>query len=328
MGCFDARLARVEQTNRRLFGAVVLLSTIIVVMIGAGADKAEDDVVDVLRARSIEILDDRGDRKVLLMCDGEEGLMRIGGTADGPAVMIRTRKDGAGVTVFGPSGEVAAALDGGDGGGEVSTSNTSGKLAVLLSSVPSGEGRIFVSDGKGQPIVRLGPMQSGEGSIETLNPSGKALVTISASEKDVGAISTFDGKGTELAHLGGSARDGGALRLSSIDGKCIFFAGSENGAGTLWTTDDGKKALVHLSKSADGGGELHVIGPAGKGRAGIGAGRFGGGMIITNRDGNEVVKAGCHERGYGIVVAADSGGKPTESLTGKKMSDKSTRQPR
>jgi hypothetical protein len=299
----EGELAALRRTTRRM-----RLSLFTAIAVGAGfaltaAGPRATPVAEVVRAKRLEILDDR-DRVIALLAAGAEG-----GQLD----------------LWNAAGVNAARLAGGAAGGDLSIWNASGRSAAGLFATDGG-GRVEVYDHVGAVNGRLAATRDG-GTFTLFNGQNKPGVLAAATDRG-GGISACDSLGRPLAelaivdgagqvHLSNrtattsallfSTPRGGAIELSDPSGRKAFAAGADVGGGSMSLFAPSGTEIVAVNATATGGGSVDVRNAAGRSVARSFAGEDESGRwVVSSPDGNPAVGAQGGVNG-GIVAILASG---------------------
>jgi hypothetical protein len=183
----EQRLNKLERQNKRMkkgMIGMVLAGISLLVM----AQAAPPKVHDLIRAKKIEVVSDKGQTVISL-----EGWEHGG--------MISTyNKKGLNLTSV-------AANDGGDG--LITTYNSKGKKLVDITATEDDTGSISTYNSKGKYLVDITATKNG-GAITTFDSKGKKLIAITTT-KNGGAITTFDSNETELISITSRTNGSGAV---------------------------------------------------------------------------------------------------------------------
>jgi hypothetical protein len=193
----ERRLGRATRIQR---GLVLLL----LLQVGLAARQADPAVPDVIRTRSLQVVDAVGTPVVLIAADrdGNGGLAVYDRTAR-PLISLEADSRGAGaVNVMDPERpEIAAAFLGVDshgdglagvrsardrggasfgigihGAGEFALYNAAGRLVGALGGDAFGSGMLRLSNASQSPSIHLGRTESGSGTVTTFDETGAAHV--------------------------------------------------------------------------------------------------------------------------------------------------------
>jgi hypothetical protein len=284
----ERELASLHRTTRRM-----RLSLVTAIAIGAGfalaaAAPYAAPVADVVRAKRLEIVDDR-DRVIALLGAGAEG-----GQLD----------------LWNAAGVNAARLAGGAAGGDLSLWNASGRSAAGLFASDGG-GRVEVYDPVGAVNGRLAASRDG-GVFTLLNGQSKPGVLAAATDRG-GGISACDSLGRPLAELAivdgagqvhlsdrtatttaliGSAQRGGMIELADAEGRKAFAAGADVGGGSMSVFAPSGTEIVAINATANGGGSVDVRNAAGRSIARSFTGEDESGRwVVSSPDGSPAVGA-------------------------------------
>lgn len=193
----ERRLTRATRIQR---GLVLLL--LLQVVLAAGQD--DPAVPDVIRTRSLQVVDTAGTPVVLIAADRDgNGGLAVYDRAARPLISLEADSRGAGaVNVMDPErSEISAAFLGVDahgdglagvrsardrggasfgigihGAGEFALYNAAGRLVGALGGDAFGSGMLRLSDASQSPSIHLGRTESGSGTVTTFDESGAAHV--------------------------------------------------------------------------------------------------------------------------------------------------------
>ena len=254
MSTTEDRIENLENQVRRQRRWNIALGAVVVVgglMVAIGLRS----VPDVIRAKKIEVVSDRGRVLVSLSNAQEEGGFDQGA--------IETR-NGVGSVMTeigsGPWGGVVRILNGGN-----SQNRRSQALVELGVKMLGREGRVTTRNDKGVDLVLLDVNTDGNGVVMTQNGKAEALVVLAATVNGEGAVTTKNGKGQTLVELGSTTGGEGILITKNGKRQTLVEIGvSTDGEGTVTTKNEKGKTLVRLGVGMEGEGIL--ITENGKGR--------------------------------------------------------------
>jgi hypothetical protein len=189
----ESRLTALERSNRRLQRTVRALALVIVAALVAGARGG--DVVDVLRARRIEIVGERGGPLVVLTQEAGHGVAALLDDGGNWKVQLNALSGGGTITTKGARGEELVTVGFDDrGNGALRTASASGTPLTALTIV-EGDGAIITYDEAGREHVKLATAYSGAGSVTTFGGDGRRLMQLTASTKGDGLLAAFSPDG-------------------------------------------------------------------------------------------------------------------------------------
>ena len=254
MSTTEDRIENLENQVRRQRRWNIALGAVVVVgglMVAIGVRS----VPDVIRAKKIEVVSDRGRVLVSLSNAQDEGGVDQGA--------IETR-DGAGSVMTeigsGPWGGVVRILNGGN-----SQNRRSQALVELGVKMLGREGKVTTRNDKGVDLVLLDANAVGNGVVMTQNGKAEALVVLAATTDGDGTVTTQNGKGQELVILGATAGGNGLVKTENGKGQTLVRLGSTPMGGKVLVNNAiGKGVAAVASNPADGSGVVATFDSAGK----------------------------------------------------------------
>lgn len=178
----EHRLARLEQSNRRLKGAVAALGVVVVATISLAMSAGSRDIdVSTLRARKIIVVDAEGKPRIesFHALDGTFGLAINDATGARRVRLYDSPASGNGVVqcLF-SDGSIGVGLTAGPGGGAVSCAAADGtKNSVVMRARPVGDAGIYVFDRDGAPRLSLLAKADRAASLTQYDSSGTRRLT-------------------------------------------------------------------------------------------------------------------------------------------------------
>ncbi|MDX2197431.1 MAG: hypothetical protein SF069_00495 [Phycisphaerae bacterium] len=215
----NLQISRLERANVFLRGVVVsgVVAGGLFLLMGQSQPVASD-FRDVVRTRSVVLVNDAGKPTVVLDSDATFGRIRI----------------------FNEKGDVLAQMDGGAAGGSLALWASNAKLpAVVLGIAPAVGAFSMLANGRGDPTLICSSTEAEGSSLTLCNRFGKNVVVLSSKALDAGAIATASKDGNVLTLLGSAAdRTGGTLMIADNAGKEAVVVGvREDGPGEIQIAD-------------------------------------------------------------------------------------------
>lgn len=158
----EARLARLEDQNRRLRGTVVALAGVVIAAVAVGWS-VNQAVPNVIEAREFRVINDEGEVATTLAADEGGGV----------------------VVVNNAEGKTVISLAADEDGGVVELLNDQGKQVIGFWAEENGS-LVRVANAKGQPVIGIGANEEG-GLIRVLNAENEQVIRIYA-DLDGGAV--------------------------------------------------------------------------------------------------------------------------------------------
>jgi hypothetical protein len=217
----EQRLEQIEQQNQKIqrpntrltvaltMRAVAMCA--VVTMAATGEKNAFVEKFDVIKARSIQILNND----------------------DNPVVLIGTAYDAGNFVTLSPMGQTLVELGSDDtfrSEGIITTYGAGQKKSVTL----DGKGTVTTYQPNGKELVELGTTQGNHGRVTTFQPNGKELVALGATTNGNGNVMTYQLNGKPLVLLGAND-NGGVVEVVNNTGEVITqMAADEYGNGVVW----------------------------------------------------------------------------------------------
>ncbi len=264
------------------------------------------DVMENVRTRSLEVVNDRGEvvaslnATTWLTLESEDSNSKVSLVAgQKPGCRIHGDKGFLGISdwtmqMFPPGADIAAiSIESENGKGAISVrdlaSEASDKVAVLRGSVLG-----FNHDGKENGGLLLGTDDQGSGILTGLNsaPGSKSKFLLLADDNG-GEVITYSRDGHELVTLTGTANPG-ELYLFENGERAVAAGASEGGGGGLAIFNrpgkEGKPAVV-VRSGEGGGGAIDIYNPLNKPVVSLQSNKSNEGMV-TVHDFNGSIKNG------------------------------------
>ncbi|MCP3903820.1 MAG: hypothetical protein GY715_09315 [Planctomycetes bacterium] len=271
------------------------------IALGGAGGKPPADTADVLRARSLEIVDevgtvrlvvgtnerggtmsvrDRLGRTVLLLGAVEHGGMLVATNTKGrqAALMAGATAAGGAVQLFDPAGRRGVDLMVGGLGGELGLRSVGApgpgtdvekqKPALHLRVDENRTGSVTGHDGRGAPRFNLGADAGGGGVIETYRGSGgRALVALSSTVGGHGQVKTTAPNGQTMVIMTATARDEGQVYTYDANGTPLVALASRASGPSLRVFNALGTPAVTIESDTEGNGTVSVWKPDGAGRS-------------------------------------------------------------
>ena len=261
-------------------------------MLGVGlllGSRAQDEppVPGVIRATSIEIVDELGTPRLILGANEHGGAVSVKNTL-GHTVLLLGAAEFGGTMVIREQASLAPVVLAGvnELGGElrvqhleagVATMKVSRDGARLLLGPPLGEplaelntstgqpGTLVLRNRQGDEAVTVGADESGNGTVETYGPAGRPIVRLASTAADHGLIYTCDRDGNPLVRLTATAEDVGQIYTMNGAGDILIALASQSSGPTIRLFNTNGEAAVTLEPNENGEGEVSVWGSDGNG---------------------------------------------------------------
>jgi len=255
----------------------------------------------------------------------------------GKQLALLTSIGGKGVVGVWGAGEqrLAALTESAAGAGEVTIYDKDRSRVATMTSDPIGGVVQLFGKGKTAPAVDLGINATGAGDMVVLDGGGKPTATLTGADEDgTGALALLKG-GRSIASLAINKVGGGDLILYNAEGKfgleavgasestpgrggvIAVFNKSGDQVAAMGTIDDGSgiltvqekgKALVEVTRDlGTRAGRIAVNGAEGKtGVEVMGGTGSGGGILVSNKNGDSVATVESTAQGKGSITIVES----------------------
>jgi len=174
----EERLTKLERTNRKLKGGLVVLALGLISLVTMAAAPRDGNfrkiTAEIIEARVIDAVDEKGKAWVEMV-----------GTSKGGALQIKG-KNGKAIVQIGP---------GRDGGGQIFLNSSQGKPIIAIGPNKDGGGLIIVYDPQDRANIKLNATDKG-GAISVRNQMGKIAAALAGIKS--GALSIHDNNGKKL----------------------------------------------------------------------------------------------------------------------------------
>ena len=228
----------------------------------APADGATADVLDVVRARRVEIVDDIGTVRAALGSNTNGGTLSVRDKL-GRTVLLSSASDTGGVLVINNTASQHPAFMAGAeaDGGAMHVFSDQGIRVVEASG--RAHGRFTVTNERGVPQVRLDGERAGR--IVGFDRAGRPVYQLSMGDRGSGTVQTMQGEsGVTLVTLGATVDDQGLVRTASPNGKpLVLLTSSPRREGQIYTWNDAGNPLVALATRVEGA-TVRIYNPKGE----------------------------------------------------------------
>jgi hypothetical protein len=345
LAALERRVLELERTgNRRASRAGLLLTGLLGVVVLSASMPANGLTAIESRLAVLESLirpgqDSSLEVKAPFKVLGSSGkvLLNVAERGGGGLVNISTipNSPGAVLSLVSTPGKEAVSIGiSSDGNGRVTTSDSQGRLAAVMSevgmNVHNTEGKIVAGITRGGGRGRIGIWhndkwvaeltadEAGHGVVKTYSPSGNTpVVTLGADPQrhSAGALTLMTASGNVIAAMRGNPDGGtGTISVMNSAGKAVagLTAGSASG-GAVVVTNAGGVALAQMSVSDDGRGLFQVFARTGGRPIAVmtQAIEHVGGLLQISNSGNVVANLTVGGQGAGYLQLADPSGTPT-----------------
>jgi hypothetical protein len=246
--------------------------------IGTLAGMAADGVVEVLRARRVELVGEDGKVSAQMSAGAHGGQIDVWAAGGANVARLAASESGGDLSLWNTAGKPVAGVYASSGGGRLEVSRGDGELAGYLEATPDGSDLAMSRAGSENAASRFRVSKDRSEAL-LAHAEAHSVLLFGATPKGA-AVTVIGDNDREIAYLGGDASKAGLIRLSNAAGASMLEAGT-----------------------GDHGGELFARNASGQGGAVLGNVDKGGFMEVRNADGKAAASLAVQDNNGGRVAA-------------------------